>query len=80
MPPVPINASRNLSLLEVAASGFSTGSAPRRIAGAANVAAAALPTMVFTKDRRDVELPEKAIVSSPWEVWGCDVSAYRPNC
>src|SRR2546421_568948 len=76
MPPVPIKASRSLSLLEeVAVSAFSAGSAPRRIAGAANAAAAALPAIVFTKDRRDVELPEKAIVSSPWELSDCDVSA-----
>jgi hypothetical protein len=31
------------------------------IAGAAKLAAAAPPTMVFTNDRREVELPEDAI-------------------
>jgi hypothetical protein len=76
-----MNASRSFSLLlvAVAVSGLSVGSAARMIAGAAKVAAAALPTMVFTNDRREVELPETDIVSSPWELWGCDVN-YRRNC
>jgi hypothetical protein len=77
MPPVPINASRSFSLLEVLVlvSGFSAGSAALMIAGAAKLTAAALLTIVLTKDRREVELPDGAIVSSPWDVWGCVVSA-----
>src|SRR3954468_7962903 len=62
IPAVPINASRSFSLLlvVVAASGLSVGSAARMIAGAAKVAAAAVPS-VLTKDRREVELPDIAI-------------------
>src|SRR5215208_2607845 len=80
MPAVPMNATRSFSLLlvVVAASGFSTGSAPRRIAGAAKVAAAAALPIVLTKDRRDVELPESAIFLLRGSYRVVTLYSYRP--
>jgi hypothetical protein len=70
-----LNASRSFSLLDVLTSaGFSTGSAARRIAGAANVVAAAVETMFLTNLRRDGDSGLAAIVSSPIR-GDCDLAA-----